>query len=254
MQRSRESGVFSLAGVVPATSAGALPGDSAAEIALAADGRYAYVGVRGSNRISVLEVDPDGGALRPVADVPSGGDWPRHHLVRDGWLHVAHERSGDVVTYPLDPESGIPGEAVGRLEVLSPTALVPRRCTRPHGQLEGHAHPSRQGTGITALCPALPAAAAHAPPQQEKLDMCSNPDRGTCPSLTPRNGHNSTMSSPPRGRRACPAEARRRRSHAPQRPDPAQSSRRSRGQVVTIRSAGTPLRSARSAPYCRKSS
>ena len=127
VQRSRESGIFGLAGIVPATSAGALPGDSAAEIALAADGRHAYVGIRGSNRISVLEVAPDGGALRPVADVPSGGDWPRHHLVRNGWLHVAHERSGDVVTYPLDAESGLPGKAVGRLEVPSPTALVPAR-------------------------------------------------------------------------------------------------------------------------------
>ena len=125
VRRTRESGIFSLAGVVPATSAGALPGDSAAEIALSADGRHAYVGVRGSNRISVLEVDSDGGALRPVADLPSGGDWPRHHLVRSGWLHVAHERSGDVVSYPLDPETGLPGGAVGRLEVPSPTALVP---------------------------------------------------------------------------------------------------------------------------------
>ena len=127
VQRSRESGIFGLAGIVPATSAGALPGDSAAEIALAADGRHAYVGIRGSNRISVLEVDSDSGAFRPVADVPSGGDWPRHHLVRNGWLHVAHERSGDVVTYPLDAESGLPGKAVGRLEVPSPTALVPAR-------------------------------------------------------------------------------------------------------------------------------
>ena len=125
VQRSGESGFFSLAGVVPATSAGALPGDSAAEIALAADGRHAYVGVRGSNRISVLEVAPDGSTLRPLADVPSGGNWPRHHLVLNGWLHVAHERSGDVVTYALDPESGLPGEAMGRLGLASPTALVP---------------------------------------------------------------------------------------------------------------------------------
>ena len=135
VQRSRESGIFSLAGVVPATSAGALPGDSAAEIALSADGRHAYVGIRGSNRISVLEVASDGGAPRPVADVPSGGDWPRHHLVRNGWLHVAHERSGDVVTYPLDPENGLPGEAVGRLEVPSPTALVPAGPIGSPGQL-----------------------------------------------------------------------------------------------------------------------
>ena len=134
VQRSRESGIFSLAGVVPATSAGALPGDAAAEIALSADGRHAYVGVRGSNRISVLEVDQDGGSLRSLADVPSGGAWPRHHLVRNGWLHVAHERSGDVVTYPLDPETGLPGEAVGTVDLASPTALVPAaRRARPAG-------------------------------------------------------------------------------------------------------------------------
>ncbi|WP_260982486.1 lactonase family protein [Arthrobacter sp. U41] len=124
VQLSRQSGIFSLAGVVPATREGALPGDSAAEIALSPDGRHAYVGVRGSNRITVLDVDNDGG-VRARADVPSGGDWPRHHLVRNGRLHVAHERSGDVVTYPLDPASGLPGEAVGRVALASPTALVP---------------------------------------------------------------------------------------------------------------------------------
>ena len=127
VQRSAGSGAFSLADVVPATAAGARPGDSAAEIALAADGRHAYVGVRGSNRIGVLAVDAGGSTVRPVADIPSGGDWPRHHLVRNGWLHVAHERSGDVVTYRLDPGSGLPGEAVGRLDLASPTALVPAR-------------------------------------------------------------------------------------------------------------------------------
>ncbi len=127
VQRSPGSGTFSLAGVVPATAAGALPGDSAAEIGLAPDGRHAYVGVRGSNRIGVLAVDAGGGIVRPVADIPSGGDWPRHHLVRNGWLHVAHERSGDVVTYRLDPETGLPGDAVGRVDLASPTALVPAR-------------------------------------------------------------------------------------------------------------------------------
>ena len=125
VQRSQESGTFSLAGMVQATAAGALPGDAAAEIALGADGRHAYVGVRGSNRIGVLELDAVGSVVRAVADVPSGGDWPRHHLVRNGWLHVAHERSGDVVTYPLDPVSGLPGDASGRLNLASPTVLVP---------------------------------------------------------------------------------------------------------------------------------
>lgn len=124
VQQSAANGTFRLAVVVPATQTGAQSGDSAAEIALAADGRHAYVGVRGSNRISVLRVEPDGSSLQPVADFPSGGDWPRHHLVRKGWLHVAHERSHDVVTFPLDPVSGLPGEPAGRLALASPTALV----------------------------------------------------------------------------------------------------------------------------------
>ena len=76
------------------------------------------------NCSGVLEVEAGGSVLRPVADVPSGGDWPRHHLIRDGLLHVAHERSGDVVTFPLDPESGLPGTPADRLDVPSPTALV----------------------------------------------------------------------------------------------------------------------------------
>jgi len=125
--KSPNSGDFQLAFVGAATAGGALPGDSAAEIALTADGRHAYVGVRGSNRISALEVEADGAALRPLADVPSGGDWPRHHLVRAGWLHVAHERSGDIVTFPLDAESGLPGQPTDRLHVATPTALVPAR-------------------------------------------------------------------------------------------------------------------------------
>ena len=124
---SPDSGDFRLGFVGPATAGGAQPDDSAAEIALAADGRYAYVGVRGSNRICVLEVEAGGAALRPVADVPSGGNWPRHHLIRDGLLHVAHERSGDVVTFRLDAASGLPGVPADRLQVASPTALVPAR-------------------------------------------------------------------------------------------------------------------------------
>jgi 6-phosphogluconolactonase len=129
---SPDSVDFRLGFVGPATAGGAQPGDAAAEIALAADGRHAYVGVRGSNRISVLEVEAGGSALHPVTDLPSCGDWPRHHLVRDGFLHVAHERSGDVVTFPLDAESGLLGTPADRVHVASPTALVSAGLT-PRG-------------------------------------------------------------------------------------------------------------------------
>ncbi|WP_200952015.1 beta-propeller fold lactonase family protein [Arthrobacter sp. Soil736] len=118
------AGRFELVSKGPATAGGAQEGDSAAEIALSPGGKHVYVGVRGSNRICVLEVGGTSGQLRPVMDYASGGDWPRHHLVRNGWLHIAHERSHDVTTFRLDPETGLPGDVHHRLVAGSPTALV----------------------------------------------------------------------------------------------------------------------------------
>ncbi|MEW9871320.1 lactonase family protein [Arthrobacter sp. HS15c] len=120
-----EDGRFTLLNAGPATSGGALPGDSAAEICLGPGGEYVYVGVRGSNLISVLQVGPSGAVLSPLKDIASGGNWPRHHLVRGQWLHVAHERSGDVATFELDPATGLPGPVLQVLKTPSPTALVP---------------------------------------------------------------------------------------------------------------------------------
>ena len=82
--KSPDSGDFQLVFVGPATAGGALPGDSAAEIALTADGRHAYVGVRGSNRVSALEVEADGVGAAPggrrcqrrrLAPAPPGPRW-----------------------------------------------------------------------------------------------------------------------------------------------------------------------------------
>lgn len=106
-------------------SEGSGEADSAAEICLGADGRYVYVGVRGSNIISVLEVVADGAQLLPVEEVPSGGNWPRHHVVRGNRLHVAHERSDNVATFVLDLVTGVPGPVIHDLQTPSPTALVP---------------------------------------------------------------------------------------------------------------------------------
>jgi 6-phosphogluconolactonase len=120
-----EAGTFELIFRGPATSGGSVADDSGAEICLGLQGAYAYVGVRGSNVISVLEVGAGGTELLPVKDTPSGGNWPRHHLVRGTWLHVAHERSDNVATFTLDSVTGLPGEVVHDLQIPSPTALVP---------------------------------------------------------------------------------------------------------------------------------
>ncbi|WP_142064899.1 beta-propeller fold lactonase family protein [Pseudarthrobacter sp. B4EP4b] len=120
-----EAGTFELVFRGPATSRGSLPDDSAAEICVDREGKHAYVGVRGSNIVSVLDVAAEGTELLPVQDFPSAGDWPRHHIVRGNWLHVAHERSDNIATFELDPASGLPGPLIHDLQTPSPTALVP---------------------------------------------------------------------------------------------------------------------------------
>ena len=122
--RMEPDGTYELAAVVPASATGAKDGDAGAEIALSPDGRFAYVGVRGTNRICVLEVASDGIGLEPRGEVPCGGEWPRHHLVREGWLYVANEGSDDVVSFRLDPETGLPDGPVGRVETGSPSMLL----------------------------------------------------------------------------------------------------------------------------------
>ncbi|MBT2585260.1 beta-propeller fold lactonase family protein [Arthrobacter sp. ISL-95] len=122
--RMEPDGTYELATVVPASATGANDGDAGAEIALSPDGRFAYVGVRGSNRICVLKVTNGGAGLEPVAEVPCGGEWPRHHLVREGWLYVANEGSDDVVSFKLDPATGLPDGPVSRVETGSPSMLV----------------------------------------------------------------------------------------------------------------------------------
>jgi 6-phosphogluconolactonase len=124
-----EAGTFELIFRGPATSGGNAPGDSAAEICLSQDGSFAYAGVRGSNIISTLEVASGGTELIPVQDTPSGGNWPRHHVVRGSWLHVAHERSDNVATFALDDVTGIPTSMIDDVQTPSPTALVPARAT-----------------------------------------------------------------------------------------------------------------------------
>ena len=120
-----EAGTFELVFRGPAISGRSQSGDSGAEICLSGDGRYAYAGVRGSNVISTLEAAGDGTELVPVLGIDSGGNWPRHHLVRGQWLHVAHERSDNIATFPLDPATGLPGTMLHNVETPSPTALVP---------------------------------------------------------------------------------------------------------------------------------
>lgn len=89
------------------------------------DGRLVYVANRGRNTIGVIR---RGGAPELIAEVPCGGDWPRHIALGEAGgapaLYVALERGDAVVALPLGAD-GIPQAPAGRVTVRRPGFVLP---------------------------------------------------------------------------------------------------------------------------------
>jgi 6-phosphogluconolactonase len=92
------------------------------ELVMSRDGRFVYVANRGPNTVSVFAWGDEPATL--LAEVPTGGDWPRHLALIDDHLYVANERSHTVTVFRLDPDTGLPraqGEPIG---APSPTCVL----------------------------------------------------------------------------------------------------------------------------------
>lgn len=111
--------------VASARVPGAVDGDFSAEISLSVDGRFVYVGLRGSNTLGVLEVGENGRALNSVGFVSTEGDWPRHQAIDGDLLHVANQRSSTVSSFRLR-DDGMPIAFGTPTSVPSPTYLLRR--------------------------------------------------------------------------------------------------------------------------------
>ncbi|HEY8478927.1 MAG TPA: beta-propeller fold lactonase family protein, partial [Spirillospora sp.] len=108
----------------PATADSAGGADLAAAIGLGDGGAHVYTTTRGADVVTAHRVADDGAALTPVADVPSGGHWPRDLLVDGPWIHVANERGGTIATFRIGPR-GVP-EPVGEpLAAPTPVCVIP---------------------------------------------------------------------------------------------------------------------------------
>jgi 6-phosphogluconolactonase len=102
-----------------------LTGAQPSEIAVGPDGRFLYVANRGIDTVSVFSLADD--ALAYLAEVPTGGRWPRHFAVVGEHLYVANERSHALVGFHLDRDSGVPQEPGSVLELPSPTCVLPAK-------------------------------------------------------------------------------------------------------------------------------
>jgi 6-phosphogluconolactonase (cycloisomerase 2 family) len=107
-------------GGVAATTVSGL--DFPSEVTMGADGRFVYLANRGPDTVSVFAWSGDGATL--IAEVPTGGEWPRHIVLLSDHLYVANERSHSVTVFRIDPDTGIPlmqGEPIGE---PSPTCVL----------------------------------------------------------------------------------------------------------------------------------
>jgi 6-phosphogluconolactonase (cycloisomerase 2 family) len=108
------------AGVVAATAVDGV--DYPSELVVGRGERFVYVANRGPDTVAAFAWD--GSSATPVAEVPTGGAWPRHIALVDDHLYVANERSHSVTMFRIDPISGVPqrqGEAVVQ---PSPTCIL----------------------------------------------------------------------------------------------------------------------------------
>jgi 6-phosphogluconolactonase len=92
------------------------------ELAAGRDGRFVYVANRGPDTVSAFAWD--GGKATLVAEVPTGGSWPRHMALLFDHLYVANERSHTVTVFRLDPDTGIPYVQGEPIAEASPACIL----------------------------------------------------------------------------------------------------------------------------------
>ncbi|MDZ5446017.1 lactonase family protein [Micromonospora sp. 4G57] len=93
------------------------------EVAVGPDGRFLYVGNRGVGTIAVFSVAD--GSPRLLAEVDTGGEWPRHFALTGEHLYVADERADMIRIFRVDPDTGVPTAVGEPVPVASPTCVRP---------------------------------------------------------------------------------------------------------------------------------
>ncbi|RZU63841.1 6-phosphogluconolactonase (cycloisomerase 2 family) [Microterricola gilva] len=119
------SSTYALSGMFPILPAGEAPvdGDCGAHISIDAAAARVHATVRRRNTLHSFGISADGSTLHPLAEIGTGGNWPRHHLQHDGRLHVANQLSNAVSTFAIG-EDGLPGALLGEFATGAPSCVI----------------------------------------------------------------------------------------------------------------------------------
>ncbi|WP_424534705.1 lactonase family protein [Sphaerisporangium viridialbum] len=108
-------------GRVPASESGGP--NHVSHIEMSADGRHLYVANRGPDTIAVFGMrDLEDAVPSRVAEVGSGGLWPRHFAVAGDHMYVANQRSDAVATLQIN--DGVPTPTGETFKVGSPSCVL----------------------------------------------------------------------------------------------------------------------------------
>ncbi|GAB3867781.1 lactonase family protein [Hymenobacter segetis] len=99
--------------------------NSCADIHVSRNGLFLYASNRGHNSIAVFAIDTGNGTLVPIQDVDTQGKTPRNFTLDPSGrlLLVANQNSNNVVSYRVDPQSGLLTPTGQSTEVPSPMFL-----------------------------------------------------------------------------------------------------------------------------------
>ena len=99
--------------------------NSCAEIMMGKGGVYLYASNRGENSIAVFRISEDG-TLVSVANVPCGGNWPRHFSTDPGgrFFLVGNQLSGYISVFKINMDTGLPTGPVNSTDKQGVACLV----------------------------------------------------------------------------------------------------------------------------------
>ncbi len=118
--RPGRDGSLALVGEVAASAADGPNYPS--EIVTGRDGRFVYVANRGPDTVTTFAWAGDEAV--PVAEVPTGGEWPRHMTLLGDHLYVANQMSQSVTVFRIDRRTGVPTPQGEPVAEPSPTCLL----------------------------------------------------------------------------------------------------------------------------------
>ncbi|HXB03149.1 MAG TPA: lactonase family protein [Opitutaceae bacterium] len=101
--------------------------NTAAEVHVHPSGKFVYASNRGNDSIATYRTAPDG-RLSLVGLTPAGGKTPRFFTLdpTGTWLLCAHQNSGTIAVFKIDPDTGLPKPVGAPIPVPSPTCIVLR--------------------------------------------------------------------------------------------------------------------------------